>query len=360
MSSNSKTSDADADFSRRVLRWFARHGRKDLPWQKNPTAYRVWVSEIMLQQTQVGAVIPYYRRFMRRFPSLKRLAEAPQDEVLHYWSGLGYYARARNLHKAARLLRNRYHGRFPRDIGQLTALPGIGRSTAGAILALTYGLCHPILDGNVKRVLTRYHAIEGWPEQRHVNQALWKLAEELTPARNTAAYTQAMMDLGATVCRRSSPACGRCPLRTGCRAYRSGRVSEFPYPKPKRSLPERSIRMLVLVDAEGRVLLQKRPPTGIWGGLWSLPECESTQQADGWCRRHGLSIGGMETLPPVRHVFSHFQLLIIPVRIEVSMYRQRIMEAEGFLWYNSDTEHKIGMAAPVQRIVQRVLQQAPA
>ena len=350
--------DKETDFSRKLLRWFAHHGRKDLPWQKNPTAYRVWVSEIMLQQTQVSAVIPYYQRFMRRFPSLKQLAQAGQDEVLHYWSGLGYYARARNLHKTAQRIRQDHGGRFPRELGQLVALPGIGRSTAGAILALAFGQCHPILDGNVKRVLTRYYAIEGWPEQRSVNTRLWALAERLTPPQNPGAYTQAIMDLGATVCRRSSPVCAQCPLRTGCAACRAARVSEFPYPKPKRRLPLRHTRMLVLVNTKGQVLLQKRPPAGIWGGLWSLPECASAQQAETWCAQQtGLQTGSLVELPQVLHVFSHFQLAITPVRIDVLRCQQQVMEVDGFLWYNSGSKPKIGMAAPVKRIIRAVLQQ---
>ena len=217
-----------------MIAWFAQHGRKDLPWQQDPTPYRVWVSEIMLQQTQVRTVIPYYQRFMQAFPDLRALAAAPLDQVLHHWSGLGYYARARNLHRAAQRIRDDHAGRFPEDIEVVMRLPGIGRSTAGAVLSLACGQRHAILDGNVKRVLARFHAVEGWPGKTAVLEQLWALAEAATPQRDVAAYNQAMMDLGATLCRRGTPECPSCPLQSDCRACKLGRQSEFPAPRPRR------------------------------------------------------------------------------------------------------------------------------
>jgi len=248
------TDKAAGSFAARLIAWHAEHGRHDLPWQKRRTPYRVWVSEIMLQQTQVATVIPYYRRFMTRFPTLQSLADAPQDEVLHLWTGLGYYARARNLQKAAQQIRGRHGGRFPRDIESVQALPGIGRSTAGAILALSTGQRHPILDGNVKRVLTRHGAIAGWPGDRRVEQKLWALAEAYTPKARAADYTQSIMDLGATLCTRTRPRCGECPVAADCQARKLGRQMDFPAAKPRKLLPVRRTRMLMLV-ADGAVLL---------------------------------------------------------------------------------------------------------
>ncbi|HET8551115.1 MAG TPA: A/G-specific adenine glycosylase, partial [Gammaproteobacteria bacterium] len=259
------------DFAPRLLAWFASHGRHALPWQREPTPYRVWVSEIMLQQTQVATVIPYFKRFMARFPDLATLAAAPLDDVLALWSGLGYYARARNLHRAAQSAVAEYGGELPASLDELMAFPGIGRSTAGAILSLSRGQRHPILDGNVKRVLARFHAIAGWPGDKRVADRLWEFAESHTPVADCAAYTQAIMDFGATVCTRRNPACDICPMSANCEAYALGRQHDFPAPRARRGYPERNVRVLV-IEAEGAVLLEKRPPTGIWGGLWSLPE----------------------------------------------------------------------------------------
>ena len=260
------TAEPTADFARRLLAWHAEHGRHTLPWQRDPTPYRVWVSEIMLQQTQVSTVVPYFERFMARFPKVAILAAAPLDEVLHHWSGLGYYARARNLHRAAEILAGTYGGEFPATLEEVIALPGIGRSTAGAILALSRGLRHPILDGNVKRVLARGFAVEGWPDAPHVQKTLWALAETLTPLEGVAAYTQAIMDLGATLCTRSRPACERCPVATLCVARQLSKVENYPAPRPRKPLPERRTRFMVLRDPAGRWLLERRPARGIWGG----------------------------------------------------------------------------------------------
>lgn len=300
-------------FAQRLLDWYARHGRKDLPWQREPTPYRVWVSEIMLQQTQVATVIPYYERFMARFPDVAALAEAGVDEVLHLWSGLGYYARARNLQRAAREVRERHGGEFPAAFDDVVALPGIGRSTAGAILALSRGERHPILDGNVKRVLARYHAVEGWPGRSAVANALWDHAEAHTPQTEVRAYTQAIMDLGATVCVRSRPACPLCPQASDCAAHRLGRQQDFPGKRPRRERPSKRARMLIALRG-GAVLLEKRPPAGIWGGLWGLPELAEGEAAADWCRRRlAAEPSEIASWEVVEHGFTHFDLTIEPV-----------------------------------------------
>jgi A/G-specific adenine glycosylase len=345
-----------ADFSKRVLDWFDRYGRTDLPWQLQPTPYRVWVSEIMLQQTQVNTVIPYYQRFMQRFPEVAALAQAGQDQVLHYWSGLGYYARARHLHAAAKMIVSDFAGRFPERFEDVLALPGIGRSTAGAILALACGQRHPILDGNVKRVLARFHAVEGWPGQTGVQNTLWELAERYTPGgARVAAHTQAMMDLGATVCTRTRPRCAACPVRTDCAARAAGRQTDYPAPRPKKTLPLRTVSMLLVCNDRQEVLLQKRPPTGIWGGLWSFPELAPEQDVAAWCRTTlGSGVQDVAAWPVVRHTFSHFHLDITPVVVQAPGRQDRIMEDGNRLWYNMNTMDERGFAAPVERLLQRL------
>jgi len=339
-------------FSVRLLNWFDCHGRKDLPWQKNINPYRVWVSEIMLQQTQVATVIPYYQKFMQQFPTLKSLASAEQDEVLYLWSGLGYYSRARNLHKTAQIIRDQHKGRLPKSLEQMIALPGIGRSTAGAILSIACGQRQPILDGNVKRVLARFHAIDGWTGARDVQETLWQLAEKYTPNRRVADYTQAIMDLGATLCTRSKPDCEACPVSPACVAYQQDQVSYYPVPKPKKSIPTRKSRFLILHNQHGEVLLEKRPPAGIWGGLWSLPECGHDVEIEQHCREnYGVEIGQVETLPDTRHSFSHFHLLIQPLRIAVNKFSDRVMETGEWVWYNSASDDQRGLAAPVKRLL---------
>lgn len=297
----------------RLLRWYDRHGRKDLPW-KSGDAYHVWLSEIMLQQTQVATVIPYFQRFVARLPTIRSLARADINAVLHLWSGLGYYARARNLHRAAQILTRDYGGRVPPDFEAVVSLPGIGRSTAGAILAQAYGQRHPILDGNVKRVLARYHAIAEPLQGSNVEQRLWELAEYHTPRARVADYTQAIMDIGATLCRRTQPPCARCPLRRGCAAHAEGRPETYPRPKPRNTtVPVRAVQMLLIRDEAGRILLQRRPPAGIWGGLWGLPEC-TTRDVRAWCRDTlGLNIEADKRWPTLRHSFSHFHLEIHPI-----------------------------------------------
>lgn len=346
------------NFSQRLLRWFQQHGRKDLPWQRNPTPYRVWVSEIMLQQTQVATVIPYFERFMQRFPDIAALAAAHQDEVLHLWTGLGYYARGRNLHQAARKIRDQYGGEFPTDLEQVMTLPGIGRSTAGAVLSLSLGQRHAILDGNVKRVLARYHAIEGWPGTPAIEKAMWQLAEQHTPTRNNAVYTQAIMDLGATVCRRSRPLCPLCPQQRACRALTQGLQNKLPWPRPKKQLPSRNTTMLMLANGEGRVLLLQRPPTGIWGGLWSFPELEQDNPSDTeirrWCRDNlGHQVKVNERWPVLRHSFSHFHLDIEPVWLRSSKAVIRIAE-DNLTWFSPAAPAALGLAAPVKQLLERL------
>jgi A/G-specific adenine glycosylase len=340
------------EFGRRVLEWFDAHGRKQLPWKENPTPYRVWVSEIMLQQTQVATVIPYYRRFMARFPDITTLADAELDEVLGLWAGLGYYARARHLHQTARVLRDRHGGEMPLDIAVIQALPGIGRSTAGAILALAAGQRHPILDGNVKRLLARFAVVDGWPGQSRVLAVLWELAERYTPAERAADYPQAMMDLGAMICTRRRPRCGACPLAEGCVAHAWGREMDFPSPKPPRKLPVRATRMLLLRTAAGEVLLERRPPAGIWGGLWSFPECPPEADVADWCReRLGLAVAVGPPWNGLRHSFSHFHLDITPVPVVVAGSSRTVMEGERFVWYNIRHPDDRGVAAPVRRLL---------
>jgi len=338
-------------FAARLIAWYDDHGRKDLPWQQERTPYRVWVSEIMLQQTQVATVIPYFARFMARFPAITVLAAAPLDEVLAHWSGLGYYSRARNLHAAACQICEFHGGRFPETIDALTALPGVGRSTAGAILAQALGQRHPILDGNVKRVLTRYHAVEGWPGKNDVERRLWDLAEAHTPAHRCADYTQAIMDLGATVCSRSKPACDRCPVRDGCAARRAGTQARYPAAKPRKAVPVRTATLLLVTNEANEVLLVKRPPTGIWGGLWSLPELEPGLSPEAWCAaRLGAAPRAVESRPGLRHTFSHFHLDIAPVRLRVAELRV-VMEAGGGVWYKTDLCDQLGLPAPIKRLL---------
>ncbi|GGO77714.1 A/G-specific adenine glycosylase [Marinobacterium nitratireducens] len=337
-------------FHTAVLQWFDRHGRHDLPWQAHKTAYHTWVSEIMLQQTQVATVIPYFERFIERFPDVHSLAEAPQDEVLHLWTGLGYYARARNLHKAARIVADDFGGIFPDSVDGLEALPGIGRSTAGAILSISTGRRAAILDGNVKRVLARFYAVDGWPGAPAVMKELWQHAERNTPHARVGDYTQAMMDLGATLCTRGKPSCLLCPLQPHCEAFAQGRTGELPAPRPKKTLPVRQTLMLLIRNEDGEVLLQQRPPSGIWGGLWSLPEATDLRDAEGESGL-ALALDSARPLEPVRHTFSHFHLDITPVLVKLRD-AGAVMEGTPRLWYNIRQPSSIGLAAPVKRLLE--------
>ncbi len=337
-------------FQQNILAWFDQYGRKDLPWQQDLTPYRVWLSETMLQQTQVATVIPYFNVFIEKFPDIASLANAPVDEVLHLWSGLGYYARARNLHKTAQLIAERGH--FPDTLAELTELPGIGLSTAGAILSIAFNNSQPILDGNVKRVLTRFKAVSGWPGNSAVNKELWAFSAALTPSDRVADYTQAIMDLGATLCTRSKPACEACPLNTGCLARRADTISSYPTPKPTKTLPVKQLILLLLNDDDKRILLEKRPPTGIWGGLWSLPEFDSIDAAQDWCLTRHIDIADRQTLATRRHTFSHYHLDYTPLLILANNPNNFVMEAERTVWYKAGQVNKLGLAAPIKRLLQ--------
>ena len=307
--------DPVAEFAPRLLAWHARHGRHDLPWQNTTDPYRVWLSEIMLQQTQVATVIPYYQRFLQRFPTLADLAAAPSEDVMALWSGLGYYARARNLHACAKAVVARHGGTFPRDAAMIAELPGIGRSTANSIAAFCFGSRTPILDGNVKRVLARCFGIEGFPGSTAVERQMWALAEAIAPAQadQTGTCNQAQMDLGSAVCSRGRPLCERCPLAEICVARATGRQAELPQPRPKKALPERETRFLILHDDMG-VLLEQRPPAGIWGGLLSLPEVPEGHEAADHCRQLGFEVPRLVEDTALRHTFSHFRLTLRPLR----------------------------------------------
>ncbi len=345
------------EFSRKILAWFDSHGRKGLPWQQQKTPYRIWVAEIMLQQTRVATVIPYFEKFIRCFPDVYTLAKAADDEVMSYWTGLGYYARARNLHRCAIQVVEKYHGEFPDTQDKLQTLPGIGRSTAGAILSQAFGKRGIILDGNVKRVLSRHAAISGWPGQAAVTQQLWRLAEQLTPNHRPDAYTQAIMDLGSLVCRRRQPECTVCPLFESCQARRQRLIGQIPGRKPKRLLPQKTTRVMILRNGE-KILLEKRPPVGIWGGLWSLPETDAalSQQATEKILhdRHGVNITTIEKLRSFEHTFSHFRLRIEPWLIDTSTMHNRIQEP-GRQWYDFHELSKIGMPGPVSRLLTRLV-----
>ena len=340
-------------FSDKVLTWFDSHGRKGLPWQQDISAYRVWVSEIMLQQTQVKTVIPYFERFMQTFPSVKSLANAEQDEVLKHWSGLGYYARARNMHAAAKMVRDNFNGEFPKDIESIQSLKGIGRSTGAAILSIANNQSEPILDGNVKRVLCRVFAVEGWSGKADVLKKLWLLAEKTTPKKRNADYTQAIMDLGATLCTRSKPRCENCPLQSDCIANADGTQAEFPAKKPKKIIPEKQAIMLMIQNKDAEVMMIKRPPTGIWGGLWCFPQFDTEADASEWLSTFAnddLSTASKQTV--LSHTFSHFKLHIQPLIMSLKHpINSTVMENHETLWYNIDTEFDGGLAAPVTTLL---------
>jgi A/G-specific adenine glycosylase len=353
--STDPTQDARAArFAPQLLDWFETAGRKDLPWQRDPTPYRVWVSEIMLQQTQVATVIPYYEAFLQRFPDVRTLAEAPLDEVLHLWSGLGYYARARNLQRAAQAIVMRHGGEFPDAFDEVTALPGIGRSTAGAILALSRGERHAILDGNVRRVLARYFGVEGHPGEAAVERRLWELSEACTPGQQAAAYTQAVMDLGATVCTRSRPACLLCPVSADCAARAGNLQHRLPAPRPRAARPEREAWVVVAMRGPHKVLIERRPPAGIWGGLWGLPEFPTRAHARQWCREQLAGAGEPHPGEPLRHAFSHFDYHLRPLVVHCLGKAEPLRDDDRYRWYDARQPARIGLPKPIATLVQRV------
>ena len=346
-------------FASRIVRWQQQHGRHALPWQRLIDAcgeaardpYRIWLSEIMLQQTQVATVIPYFERFVASFPDLHRLAAAHEDAVLALWSGLGYYSRARNLHAAARIIVSKHGGEFPADPDLIAQLPGIGRSTAAAIAALAFDQRAAILDGNVKRVLARHGGVAGWAGDKKVETVLWQLAESHLPHTAIAAYTQGMMDLGALVCRRSQPVCSSCPVHTDCIAFTQQRTAELPTPRPRKTLPERQIQMLLLLD-RGELMLEKRPARGVWGGLWSLPELDMEDDPTRHCRdRFGFTAQAQQAWPQLSHSFTHFKLHILPVRMELAPRRATL---PGQIWLAPADALDAALPAPVRKLVARL------
>ena len=339
-------------FASRLLDWFDLHGRHDLPWQKSKTAYRVWLSEIMLQQTQVQTVIPYFDRFLTRFPSVEDLAAAPEDDVLHLWTGLGYYARARNLHRAAKLVVSDFGGQFPQDLDGLLQLPGVGRSTAGAILSLAMGIRAPILDGNVKRVLARHDVVSGWPGTTTTLNKLWALAEEYTPTARVADYTQGIMDLGATLCTRSAPGCEHCPLTDTCQARSRCDQAHFPGKKPRKTLPERETYFVIFQRSDGTVFMEKRPEQGIWGGLWCFPESQDGEASLAHLATMGASAQAPAIfLDPIKHSFSHYRLTIRPILLKINRASEGVAEVNSSQWIDPQTPGNIGLPVPVTQVL---------
>jgi A/G-specific adenine glycosylase len=342
-------------FSKKILNWYDQHGRKNLPWQQGITPYRVWLSEVMLQQTQVKTVIPYFQHFTTEFETVEALANTSEDQVLKLWSGLGYYSRARNLHKAAKQVCDDFEMLFPDNMEDMQSLAGVGRSTAAAILSIALEQPQAILDGNVKRVLTRYHALEGWTGKAAILKQLWLYAEQHLPASRNRDYTQAIMDLGATLCTRSKPDCHDCPLQTGCIAFKQGNMTAYPTPKKKKALPEKYTIMLILQNTQQEVFMQKRPATGIWGGLWCFPQFETNNEAIDWLDRQHINALITKKIAKFTHVFSHFRLHIQPLIMQLeSPLKESVMEDDQNLWYNLDTEFEGGLATPVQKLLQEI------
>lgn len=368
MSSNNKTKLLKSNtFSDSILNWHDKFGRKHLPWQQNRDPYRIWLSEIMLQQTQVKTVIPYFEKFIQQFPDITTLAKAKLDQVLHVWTGLGYYARARNLHKTAIIITEQYKGNFPEDFNSVNALPGIGRSTAGAILSLAFNQYQVILDGNVKRVMARCHTIPGWPGNKKVEDLLWQQATGHTPQQRVDQYTQAIMDLGATICTRSNPACQQCPIIKNCCAQKENRQADFPGRKPRKTLPEKMVAMAMIQNEKNEVLLLQRPPTGIWGGLWCFPELNQTpdrnnkktesipENIKAWVKSTlGFEIDINPPWQNVKHSFTHFHLTITPVPARLLRVQPAIMENPGAVWYNPSKPDQRGLAAPVKKLLEKL------
>lgn len=361
-------STPNAPFAQAVLTWYDKFGRKHLPWQQNKTLYGVWLSEVMLQQTQVATVMPYFERFVKTFPNLTALADAPLDEVLHLWTGLGYYARARNLHKAAQVMRDQYCGKFPTEFEQVLALPGVGRSTAGAILSSCLNAPYAILDGNVKRVLSRYFAVNGWPGEKKTEDRLWQLTGEVTPNTQVADFNQAMMDLGAMVCTRSKPKCGLCPLQSNCRANAEQNWQVYPGKKPKKALPERESYFLLL-EKDGKVALEQRENAGLWGGLYCFPQFADKQELLAYLASKGIQ--QYQEWAAFRHTFSHFHLDIYPIYARFddqtnpedvdrsdwkkvaekqNQYQSALLSAVKY-WYDPQNPDPIGLATPVKNLL---------
>lgn len=344
------------DFNKKILEWYALHGRTNLPWQNPRSPYRVWVSEIMLQQTQVQTVIPYFSKFMDSFPDIQTLANASADAVLAHWSGLGYYSRARNLHKTAQIIYNDYAGIWPRTISELLMLPGIGESTAAAILSQAFNLPTAILDANVKRVLSRYFKVDGEPQQSQVKQRLWQLARECMPSDNCADYTQAIMDFGATYCTSRSPCCEKCPVQEHCMAYQHQEVSLYPNKSIKKKVPLRHQQFLLLYNENRELFLERKPNSGLWGGLWCLPQLDVEQDINDYLQKtYQIQGENQQFLTQLKHSFSHFKLIITAFSIQVTIPDACLRESSGS-WFSIDQLHQIGLAKPVSNIINIFLQ----
>ncbi|MEW5682893.1 MAG: A/G-specific adenine glycosylase [Pseudomonadota bacterium] len=341
-------------FSNQLVNWYRQHGRKSLPWQLNKSPYNTWLSEVMLQQTQVATVIPYFQRFISRFPDVKALAEAPLDDVLHLWTGLGYYARARNLHKAAQQIAQQYDGQFPQQFDQVLALPGVGRSTAGAVLSLALNQHYPILDGNCKRVLARFAAVDGWPGEKAVEQQLWHLAEQITPAETVAEFNQAMMDLGASLCSRSKPRCADCPLKLKCKAALSAEQARYPGKKPKKALPERQSFWLLL-QYDKQLLLTQRPASGLWGGLYGFLEFASAAEREQFIAINAFELSQQTELAGFRHTFSHFHLWVQPQLAVLAKAPLQVQEQSAATWFTIDAIPPVGLSAPAKQLFAQVV-----
>jgi len=337
-------------FASRLITWQRAHGRHGLPWQDTRDPYRIWLSEVMLQQTQVATVIPYFERFVAEFPHVRALGAAPVERVLEHWSGLGYYRRAHHLHAAAMSVVEQWDGVFPADADTLSTLPGIGRSTAAAIAVFASGARAAILDGNVKRVLARHRGIEGFPGAAKVETQLWQVAETLLPARDIEAYTQALMDLGATLCTRARPNCAVCPVADDCVAFKQDRISELPSPRPNKALPQRELRVL-LIEHGGEILFERRPPLGIWGGLWSLPELTLDADVRATVKaRFAAEVTVGDELPAIAHAFTHFALTLHPQRVNARRWPSRA-EMPGTLWLTPADARGAALPAPIKKLL---------
>ncbi len=339
-------------FSKQALKWFAIHGRHDLPWKQAINPYRVWVSEIMLQQTQVFTVIPYFEKFMAAFPTVSALAKANLDQVLQHWAGLGYYARGRNLHKTAQLIAKHHQGQFPQTVDELVLMPGIGPSTAGAIIAQAFDKRATICDGNVKRVLSRFHCVPGPLGQKEVEQTLWELADAYTPNKQVADYTQAIMDIGATICTRSKPNCPSCPLKSRCQAFESDQQANYPQKRKTKRIPTRQTFVLYATNKKQEILLELRPEKGIWGGLFSLPEFDTEKSMQAFIRSLGLTKTTLEPLPQIKHTFTHYHLLIDPILLNVQKPIPKTIHP-SLQWVNTKDLKKLGLPAPIKKLLTR-------
>lgn len=346
------TQDTLESVSDKLLNWYDEHGRSELPWRRSITPYRVWLSEIMLQQTQVTTVLPYFRRFIKHFPDVYTLAYADSDDVMYHWAGLGYYTRARNLHNAAQMIVDRYGGQFPDTLEALTTLPGVGRSTAGAVLAIAFKKRAPILDGNVKRILTRLYAIHGWPGQSSVEKRLWALSEAHTPEARVDDYTQAIMDLGATICLKRQPLCHCCPLQHECQAYHQELTSQIPTPQPAKQIPTKTAIFVILENEHREILFEKLPPAGVWGGMWCLPQFSSdTDLTDSIEAHYPVKVKDCQYMKTFKHAFSHFRLYGDVYQVKSELFSEQVTDTKPYFWYNPEEMLQVGLPKPISKVI---------